>query len=473
MPDPKQVRNIIFFILGIVLIVVGVSNLIEFLYSHSAINNEKLAVAFLLVMLGFSFCYPGLLRDENNRLSTMRIVVFMMVNVICLLFVKEGWGKGLTTANGLMLNAYWMGIVAFVFGAKATQSYFENKFSDPQLVATTPNTPDNTVTNVPESIIQEAIKTNIDQWIKQYNVVGVGVGKKRINGLLKDVNCLVFKPAAKTDPGKLPTGQMIPGTIAYKATNGNTYSIPTDVQQTGGPIRTSYVQPTSQNTCAGQLPKQPGCSVSRLVSNIAGTIGPLVYYNSVPHILSCFHVLCEPELSQGLYVYSSTNSLDSRVISPGSLDNGTNTNVIGTTAAGKLNAYMDGAIAKINDPAVLNAAICMIGMTPSSTIDITSDHVQEQYVVQTVGRTSGFQKGIITSSFCSATVQYTINSNWTNYLLNGLLSCTRISDEGDSGAAVVDEYGHLVGILVATAPNESYIIPGPSLLSAFNITLTP
>src|SRR5205823_1376178 len=62
-------------------------------------------------------------------LSTMRIVVFMIVNVICLLLIKIGWGKEIHSLEQIGLDQYWMGVIAFVFGAKATQSFFESKMA--------------------------------------------------------------------------------------------------------------------------------------------------------------------------------------------------------------------------------------------------------------------------------------------------------------------------------------------------------
>ena len=76
-------------------------------------------------MLGFAFAFPDLLQDQNKGLSTMRIVTFMMINVICMLLLKVGWNC--KSFEDIGINGYWMGIIAFVFGAKAAQSYFESK----------------------------------------------------------------------------------------------------------------------------------------------------------------------------------------------------------------------------------------------------------------------------------------------------------------------------------------------------------
>lgn len=128
-------------IFGFVLIIMGVIYMASFLLP-SPLNNEKLgvtlddfpnavgmAISFFFVMLGAAFCFPSLL-EGNDGLSTMRIVVFMMVNVICFLLIKIGWDAKSLADIGL--NEYWMGVIAFIFGAKATQSYFESRLAAPR-----------------------------------------------------------------------------------------------------------------------------------------------------------------------------------------------------------------------------------------------------------------------------------------------------------------------------------------------------
>ncbi|MFX6311328.1 hypothetical protein ABTF78_19545, partial [Acinetobacter baumannii] len=48
----------------------------------------------------------------------MRIIVFMFANVICMLLLKIGWGKDISSLEDIGLNGYWMGVIAFLFGAK-------------------------------------------------------------------------------------------------------------------------------------------------------------------------------------------------------------------------------------------------------------------------------------------------------------------------------------------------------------------
>jgi len=93
------------------------------------LDSKAIAADFFAIMLGFAFAFPDLLKDTNKGLSTMRIVVFMMVNVICIILLKIGWDDKTTSLRAIGLDQYWMGVIAFIFGAKATQSYFDSKMA--------------------------------------------------------------------------------------------------------------------------------------------------------------------------------------------------------------------------------------------------------------------------------------------------------------------------------------------------------
>lgn len=125
--------------LGFLLIAIGLFFLLYdmFLRSHiadtTAPSNASaaptMAVLFFIIMLGVAFAFPSLLRG-NEGISTMRIVVFMMANVICMLLIKFGWENN--NLKDIGMNEWWMGVIAFVFGAKATQSFFESRMAVPQ-----------------------------------------------------------------------------------------------------------------------------------------------------------------------------------------------------------------------------------------------------------------------------------------------------------------------------------------------------
>ena len=130
--------------IGVVMIIAGLLGLIISLFFHSDVSKDLdtknpvhpdaasapiAAISFFITMLGVAFAFPTMLRGKEG-ISTMRIVVFMMANVICMLLIKFGWQ--VNNLQQIGLNEWWMGVIAFVFGAKATQSYFESKLAVPQ-----------------------------------------------------------------------------------------------------------------------------------------------------------------------------------------------------------------------------------------------------------------------------------------------------------------------------------------------------
>jgi hypothetical protein len=125
---------------GFVLIAFGIIYFASFLLT-TGINNflpssfeleedptsYGISLAFFTTMLGVAFAFPEMLKGQTKEVSTMRIVVFMFANVICMLLLKIGWDKD--SLGDIELDSYWMGVIAFLFGAKATQSYFESKMA--------------------------------------------------------------------------------------------------------------------------------------------------------------------------------------------------------------------------------------------------------------------------------------------------------------------------------------------------------
>lgn len=121
---------------GFVLITLGIIYFTSFLLPSGVINIFPLlklddyptptgvSIAFFTTMLGVAFAFPDLLKNQTKEISTMRIIVFMFANVICMLLLKIGWD--VKSLKDIGLDGYWMGVIAFLFGAKATQSYFEN-----------------------------------------------------------------------------------------------------------------------------------------------------------------------------------------------------------------------------------------------------------------------------------------------------------------------------------------------------------
>lgn len=123
-----QIFGFLLIVLGIIyftsfLLPIGVVNIFPLLKLDDYSTPTGVSVAFFTTMLGVAFAFPDLLKGQTKEISTMRIIVFMFTNVICMLLLKIGWGKQSLSEIGL--DGYWMGVIAFLFGAKATQSYFE------------------------------------------------------------------------------------------------------------------------------------------------------------------------------------------------------------------------------------------------------------------------------------------------------------------------------------------------------------
>lgn len=115
-----------FQIIGLALIGIGIGYFTAFLITNTLhlLSPQGIAIAFFIIMLGVVFAFPDLLKGQTNEISTMRIIVFMLANVICMLLLKNGWQEG--NLSDIGLDGYWMGVIALLFGAKAAQKYFEN-----------------------------------------------------------------------------------------------------------------------------------------------------------------------------------------------------------------------------------------------------------------------------------------------------------------------------------------------------------
>lgn len=119
-------------IIGFTILVIGIVGMIaaSFVEKLDGAAPAIVSTSFFITMLGFSFAFPSLL-ESNKGLSTMRIIVFMMTNVICMLLLKIGWASTTGSLEDIGMDWYWMGVIAFVFGAKAIQAFFESKFASP------------------------------------------------------------------------------------------------------------------------------------------------------------------------------------------------------------------------------------------------------------------------------------------------------------------------------------------------------
>lgn len=431
------------------------------------ISSNDISINFLILMLGFSFAFPSLL-EGHEGLSTMRIVVFMVTNVVCMLLLKIGWGEDIKSLKDIGLNEYWMGIIAFAFGAKAAQSFFESKMSVPKgSESSTDITYDQ---DIPEHVLIEAINKHDVEWKRRYNVLSIGVGKKKVLGKQTNVNCLVFSPEVKV-LSKEDIPALVPKIITYKADDDKIYNIPTDVIEIGSEIIATSVS-QRQYTYDFEFPKKPGCSVSRMNDDSSGTIGLKVYRDGKQYLLSCYHVLCTAEMKKGVLRVKGAVT-QPLIVSPSFRDNNKKNEPIADVIEGTLNQDIDCAIALLKRENFLDRSICYINKTPTTGITIRMEHVDKQYPVFTFGRTSKYKEGKVSSSYSNPTIEYEISGVPTPVQIRGLIETTNIGTRGDSGAPVVDLDGRVLGIIIAASNSSTYILPINRILAFYNLKLNP
>jgi len=324
-----------------------------------------------------------------------------------------------------------------------------------------------TTDEVPPDVLREAIAANYSKWRDLFGVVAVSVGPKMTGGHRTATNSLIFSPAKKIEEGDqhfVP----IPPVIRYKAVNGHTYNIPTDVRAAGSIIKAS-VKPAG--LCDNSMPKRPGCSVSRANDNDnSGTFGLVVFKNNNSYLLSCYHVLCAGELNGGTVKFPTDGTANATVVSP-SKDDNPNGLALGKVTEGELDNQIDGAIALVDDPINVMTGICSLDFTPTATLIVTDEHAHERLTVVSVGRTTGVINGAIQTAFTNCDIHYLINNKWQIKTLEGLICTDQVSQPGDSGAAVLDKDHNVIGIIAGNSDQFTYIIPIRRLLSRFSVTL--
>ncbi len=414
-----------------------------------------ISISFFITMLGFSFAFPSLL-EGNEGLSTMRIVVFMVTNVICMLLLKVGWAAGVKSLTDIGLNQYWMGVIAFVFGAKATQSFFESRMAR--------NTSDTTNNSSIEStpiasadILAEAIKEKGKEWIDSFPyTTGLSVRNKISNGKeLKDV-VLTFKVTKKLE--KLDFGS-IPESLYYVGKDGIKYRILTDVLEEDMPSGNG-------GTIIDQEPFPIGNSISRENDICTGSIGLVVSKNNDDndYIVSCFHVFCAPELRKNNKTYDGKNN-SNRLSCASFKDDGTND--VGYVVEGKMDIENDFAVGIVRKGIKVDNGKLTLGIVPMSFGFVFPENKGD--ILTICGRTSGISKGKIKSHSASQTISY-FRSTVSQYI-HGLIEVEKFSEGGDSGTVAINEKNEIIGLIVAGNTDSSYILPIQDFLIQNNYSL--
>ncbi|MDF2433844.1 MAG: hypothetical protein JWP44_3475 [Mucilaginibacter sp.] len=214
----------------------------------------EIPILFFITMLGFVFIHSELLMDQNNSLSTMRIVVFMMVNIICMLMLKLGWAVNSFALIGL--NGTWVTVIGFVFGGKIAQSYIEGKFPPAASVVTPIAGGSGTVGSVTTDTAKLAADQNRNKLQSDYpNINSVSDTIGEVDGVVSPVVAIYVKDSNTIG---------IPATLVATLAGNNTQNVFTEIITDVGFPRIQSLQ--SSKMWGSSTPTERG-SIGAMVSS--------------------------------------------------------------------------------------------------------------------------------------------------------------------------------------------------------------
>lgn len=321
------------------------------------------------------------------------------------------------------------------------------------------------------------MERNLDLLLGRANVVACGVGYKVTSEGPTDEPAVVISVTAKVPAAQLSENDLVP-----KIVDG----AKTDVIETG--VIRAFAD--HQGRWRPTIP--PGVSIGPGNTTAAGTLGCLVRKRGETFILSNNHVLAN----------ANSGRVGDSILQPARLDSGVDGDKVATlaeyipldfgdketscnlvkTVEKSLNLaakavgsshrlvsyqattgtnYVDVALARPVTPGQFSSEILEIGI-PKGVRAATLG-----MMVKKSGRTTGFTHGQITQIAVTTQVSYGGRAaTFTNQLMAGAMS-----SPGDSGSAVLDEEGYVVGLLFAGSDTVTMINPIQSVIDALGIEI--
>jgi hypothetical protein len=322
----------------------------------------------------------------------------------------------------------------------------------------------------------QAMQQNLDQILRRANVVACGVGYK-VTGEGPTGEPAVVVSVTK----KVPAAQLSENDLVPKVIDG----AKTDVLETG--VIRAFLDHRSR--WRPTIP--PGVSMGHIGVG-AGTFGCLVRKRGETFILSNNHVLADVNAGQP----------GDAILQPASLDGGTaddkvaalasyvpidfgdkeptcdlvrtveNTFNLAAKAVGsshRLSSYqatdgvnhVDAALARPLTPGQFSAEILEIGIPKGVRAATLGTAVKKS------GRTTGFTRGQIIQ--IAVTMQVSYGGRMATF--TGQLMAGAMSAPGDSGSAVLDEEGYVVGLLFAGSDTVTMINPIQAVIDALGVEI--
>lgn len=429
-------------IIGFSLMAIGIASLMICSFKTDPPVANIVAISFFITMLGFSLAFPSLL-EGNEGLSTMRIVVFMMTNVICMLMLKVGWASGIKTLEDIGIDQYWVGIIAFTFGAKATQSFFESRMAVPKEIKAT-GTAALEYSNA--DIAKLAIAQN-GQFLKVKFPNILTISDAIDNPSIPESHVVAIYLKDKNDGG-------IPSSLQVKMPDNTTKIIQTEIIKGTGKAKIQYSQ-LNTNVSDDEHPKYFGsvcCFVkSKTDPNFKGVV-------TSGHIYS-----------YGRFDDFNNGELDDNHQTPVILDGQAD----GKWTHKMLNNEQDLAVVQIDKVAAedsnlqkFNNAFYTVGdkdvKTPLANITMLSRQgkTKQAFIIDyNVGLDVTYKQG---DSFKANVIL--VGST------NDRQTARPISVAGDSGSCIFHtDTKQLIGILLGRADNFSLVLPIEETLKGFNL----
>lgn len=408
-----------------------------------------ISIAFFTTMLGVAFAFPDMLRGQSKEISTMRIIVFMFANVICMLLLKIGWDKA--SLQDIGLDGYWMGVIAFVFGAKATQSYFEHAKSLLPGSRPAPGSTDSTLS--PSELSRLATIQNRDELLAKHPNI------ECVSNTLKDGKSVVTIYVRDSETGAIPTE------VTATLKNGSVIRVPTEVIPGAGE-GTPHIGEARLNDAVGQATDELSDSYS---PNYYGSVCCLVGSTTNPNfkgLVTSGHVFTYGDFRDYGGVLGQDQTRE------GLLNGMPSTRLFFQ----QMKFNQDLAITELTDKAQIpNDYLSFAGgfyevsesdlhtENPNITIASRQNHIRAAYILD-------FDVSFEIKYF-----------NTPRYIRNIILiGSTRdratsqtVSSGGDSGSCVYHtESGKLIGMLLGGNAKFSFVLPLQDTLHSFNFKLS-
>lgn len=300
----------------------------------------------------------------------------------------------------------------------------------------------------------EKLKKKSRNWTQGSGIQGMGIGEKISGG--KETGEVVLRVYVEKKLPRKKVKNVIPSRVRVPEVG----SCDTDVLEIGRvepEVFTSKMRPAIPGVGLGHFGISVGtfgCLVKK-----RGTDGPL-------YILSNSHVLAK----------SGTGAVRDTIIQPGRADGGRRP----TDNLARLEQWVPFQFSPTGYPNLVDAAIARVARrSVRSDIRIigrppvgVSNAIRRGMRVQKVGRTTDYTTGVVTDVNYRLALRYPKPGGGAGRVgLRDQILCTRYTAGGDSGSAVLNSRGRIVGLHFAGSPSTSIFNRIKNVFQALDIEL--